>query len=408
MARKLTRLGEILVEMGACQPQHVLEGLDSQVVFGGRLGTNLLELGVVSEEALAGALARRYGVPCLHGELTPQPQALALLNPEQADRLEIVPYELSGRRLTLLCCDPSNLNQLDLLAFSLDKTVVPMVVPEARLWALLRTHYAAGRPVRGIEQQFTRLRSSTVAEPAPAEDLMDEEQFASLYESRLVTPPPVRSEFPGRDEVDLLARTSPSTRRGSVPRAGAGEGRSAVALEEGQPEGMAAGRQAELDRPLSFAEALGALSGVTDRAAIAHIVLRYARSYFRRVVLLAVHTRGLDGWEGLGQGLSPQRVARLHISLVEPGLLKTVVESRSHFLGPLLRSEANIRLLRALGGGVPKNAFAMPILARGKVVNVLYADDGRGRMVNPEGLGELLILAVRIAQTYDVLLERER
>jgi len=426
--RKLTQLGEILVEMGVCDPQRVKEALDSQVVFGGRLGTNLLELGAVTEEELARALSRRYGVPCLYGELIPDARAIALLKPAEADRLEIVPYELSNRRLKVLCCDPSKLRELDELAFSLERSVVPVVVPEARLWALMRAHYGVGRPMRGVEVDWTRHRAGIALErePEPAEDLMDEAQFASLYASRVAGPPP-RPLATGPAREAPLQWTSPPTPApagperppgapGPTPLAGqlvsseellAHLQAEATAAREPQ-EAIALGPAAEAYQPLSFAEAERALAGVTDRGAIARIVLRYARSHFRRVVLLAVHTRGLDGWEGLGEGLSPQAVARVHVPLGQPGILQTVVESRSHVLGPLRRTEANIRLLRGLGGGVPENAFAMPILARGQVVNVLYADDGRGRSVNLEGLGELLILAARISQTYDGLLERER
>ncbi|HET9599290.1 MAG TPA: hypothetical protein VFP65_27200 [Anaeromyxobacteraceae bacterium] len=159
---------------------------------------------------------------------------------------------------------------------------------------------------------------------------------------------------------------------------------------------------------LRFDEAVAALAGVADRGAIARIVLRYALSRFRRAVLLTVHGRGADGWEGMGEGLTPQTVARVHVPLGKPGVVQTVVESRSHVLGPLAKTEANIALLRGLGGGAPRTSFAMPVLARGQVVNVLYADDGRGRMVNPEGLGELLILAAKISQSYDLLLARAR
>jgi hypothetical protein len=136
--------------------------------------------------------------------------------------------------------------------------------------------------------------------------------------------------------------------------------------------------------------------------------LRYARSRFRRALLLTVHGRGADGWEGLGEGLTPQVVARVHVPIDQPGVVRTVVESRSHFLGPLPRTDANIALLRALAGGAPRSAFAMPILARGRVVNVLYADAGRGAYVDPDGVGELLILATKIAQSYDALLARAR
>jgi hypothetical protein len=87
-------------------------------------------------------------------------------------------------------------------------------------------------------------------------------------------------------------------------------------------------------------------------------------------------------------------------------VVATVVSTRSHYLGPLAKSEANVRLLKELGGGVPRSAFVIPLLALGQVVNVLYADNGRGQLVDPTDLGELLILATRIAQGYDALASR--
>jgi hypothetical protein len=96
----------------------------------------------------------------------------------------------------------------------------------------------------------------------------------------------------------------------------------------------------------------------------------------------------------------------IRLRLATPGVLDTVVRTRAHYLGPLPRTEANVRLLKALGGGVPRNALLVPILALGRVVNVLYADAGRGAMVDADGVGELLILATRIAQSYDALVAR--
>jgi hypothetical protein len=42
------------------------------------------------------------------------------------------------------------------------------------------------------------------------------------------------------------------------------------------------------------------------------------------------------------------------------------------------------------------------------VVNVLYADNGRGALVDADGVGELLILAAGISRSYDQLLSRAR
>jgi hypothetical protein len=160
--------------------------------------------------------------------------------------------------------------------------------------------------------------------------------------------------------------------------------------------------------PLDFADAIAALSGVEDRDAIARIVLRHARARFKRAVLLQVRRGSAWGWAGLGEGLSPAAVRRMKLTLGRPGVLETVVSSRAHFLGPLAKTDENIRLLKQLGGGVPRSAILLPVLAQGRVVNVLYADQGRGAQVDPGAVGDLLILATRISQSWDRLVSRVR
>jgi hypothetical protein len=145
---------------------------------------------------------------------------------------------------------------------------------------------------------------------------------------------------------------------------------------------------------------------VEDRETIARTVLRYARSRFERAVLLTVKAGEARGWAGLGGGLSVGAVHRIRVPLGEPGVVETVVTTRGPMIGPLARTQANIRLLKGLGGGVPRNAVLMPVLALGRVVNVLYADAGRGRAVDAMDLGELVILSARIAQSYDHLAAR--
>jgi hypothetical protein len=158
--------------------------------------------------------------------------------------------------------------------------------------------------------------------------------------------------------------------------------------------------------PLAFEEAVRFLEGVEERGAIARTVLRYARSRFKRAVLFTVHHGEARGWVGLGDGVKIEAVRRLRLPLAAEGVVATVVSSQGHFLGPLPRTQANVRLLKELGGGVPSSAFVIPILALGRVVNVLYVDNGRGQLVDPSDLGELLILATRIAQGYDALASR--
>jgi hypothetical protein len=449
------RLGELLVQEGTCDPDAIRGALRNQVIFGGRLGTNLLEMGAIAEDALAAALGRRHRLPALSGELPLDPKALALLRSEVADRHDVVPYLVADRRLAILACDPSNLGMLDEVAFATGKQVHPIVVPEARLWTLLRHAYGVERQLRGIDVEFGSLKDAGAPAVAPraarppgiAPDLLGEGDFEALYSRTSafeLQPPRGCAIASGPDQAGRPATAVGTAARGPAPAAAEPvEGRTArddpptdiieltdlLLPDDGAP--LAADVLASLARvpghapparfvapavpreepeptPLSFEEALRSLEGVTDRGAIARTVLRYARSHFGRAVLLTVNRDVAQGWAGLGEGVGADPVRRLRLSLGAPGIVDTVVRTRAHFLGPIPKTEANIRLLKRLGGGVPGNAFLVPILALGRVVNVFYADNGRGGVVDAAGVGELLILATRIAKSYETLVARVR
>jgi hypothetical protein len=394
------RIGEVLVGEGACTAEAVRDALQNQVIFGGRVGTNLLDLEAVSEADLAAALARRHGCKHVAGPVRLDPEAVRSLPAQLADRWEVVPLARDEHALTVIAADPSNVVMLDELAFAAGRRIVPLVAAEARIWSLLRGAYGLVRQLRGIELEPSAAVPGPVpaAAPrasAPAGDLMDEADFDALYGQR--DPASARgggAEGPPPDTVIDLTDDMLEPEQGTpVPALGRISPVPAAPPLPLEPE------------PLGFAEALAALAGVGERTAIARVVLRYARTRLRRAVLFTVHRGVAQGWVGLGAGLAAG-AAGIRLPLGTPGVLDTVVRTRAHYLGPLPRTEANVRLLRALGGGVPKNALLVPILALGRVVNVLYADAGRGRMVDADGVGELLILATRIAHSYDVLVAR--
>ena len=482
-ARVAPRLGEILVKSGACSDEAVRDALKNQIIFGGRLGTNLLELQAVTEEALAKALGKQHGLPSLHGPQQLDPAAVSLVKPEIADRYDVIPFLVRDRRLAVVVVDPRNLAMLDEVAFFTGKAVHPIVAPEARVWALLREHYAIDRGLRGIDVDFAKIKGrihdalgvgdapegAQAAVQPVAGDLMDEGAFSAIYEKpartppvgtplpistpppppaparpaepapprapappqRIATPPPLRAApdlwratppgaravppAPPPDEVieltDLLEPEAPelAVPARPVPAPVAAEVLAALSQAPGHapPARLAAPARPEPEpSPLSFAEASRFLEGVSERDAIAKTVLRYARSKFKRAVLLTAHRGILNGWAGLGEKLGPDSVRRIHLALGLPGILDTVVRTQAHFLGPIPKTESNIRLLKALGGGVPGNALLVPILALGRVVNVFYVDNGKGGTVDSGDVGELLILATRIAKSYDTLLQR--
>ena len=144
------RIGEILVEMRACTARELQAALQTQSIFGGRLGTNLLELGIVDERQLAVALSRAHGLPCLADDDEPDEAAIAAVPAELVERFEVVPLHADDRHLRVAVIDPRNLASLDDLAFATGRKIEPVVAPEARLWALMRRHYGIERKLRAL------------------------------------------------------------------------------------------------------------------------------------------------------------------------------------------------------------------------------------------------------------------
>lgn len=146
----MPRLGQILVGMGACSGGDVEAALSNQLIFGARLGTNLLLTGAVREDQLGHALRFQHGTSTVWGELVPQPGAVALARRDLIERYEAVPFQNTGRRVVLLVCDPRDCQVLDDMAFAIGRPVQPVAVPEARLWRLLSQWYGIRRGLRGI------------------------------------------------------------------------------------------------------------------------------------------------------------------------------------------------------------------------------------------------------------------
>ena len=100
---QMAKIGEVLIREGHLTPEGLEEALDWQVLYGGRLGTNLLELRLVGEEQLARALGKQLGAEVAWGELRVDPSLVSSIPKHVADRHEIVPWKVEKRRLKLLC-----------------------------------------------------------------------------------------------------------------------------------------------------------------------------------------------------------------------------------------------------------------------------------------------------------------
>lgn len=159
--------------------------------------------------------------------------------------------------------------------------------------------------------------------------------------------------------------------------------------------------------PLSFPEAQQLLAKSADREDLAMTVLRFAISKWKRALLLNVQGPLVTGWHGLGEGIRDKAVRRIGIALRGQSSFKLVCDMRSHFIGPMKRDAGTAIFYKMLGGSYPTTAVMLPLLARGKVVHILYVDNGPGE-VTPPDIGELLILGQSVARSYEAMIKRRK
>jgi hypothetical protein len=431
----MSSLGELLFADGLCTQQQIEDAVQNQVILGGRMGTNLVELGVIDEETLARYLSQQHELPAMSGDnIQPDPEALKLLRPDAVDRLGIIPFLRENKRIQVLCMDPRNLKALDEVAFTTGLTPDPIVVTEIRFWQLLKQLYGIEHHLRYIALDTRDFLSSSMAggvakkplEPSIKEDLVSEENFAKLYQrrdgfpevsSQDSIPPPLPSEampLLTAEDLEEVDGTSPGPPgdidrrvwKRDIPGEGRRQEDQVLQAAMAAPSFPPPEDDEEEDRPLAFEEASRLLSEATGRSAIARLVLRYARSLFKRAMLLTIHRGVALGWDALGEDVDRWSFRSVMIPLQEPSVFQLVVNSRAHFLGGLTKTAVNIEFLRAMGKKVPRSAFLLPVLVRGRVVNILYADNGH-KAHSSSNIGELLILAQRISRCYESLFAKK-
>jgi hypothetical protein len=135
-------LARILRERGLVGEQQLEQAIQHQVLYGGRLGTSLLELGFLTEAGLLQGLARLYGMPSATvdpREITTE--TVALLPKAVAARYKVFPWKLKGKTLFLLMMDPHDHTAIARISLSQGYIVKPHVVTEFRMVQLLRDHY---------------------------------------------------------------------------------------------------------------------------------------------------------------------------------------------------------------------------------------------------------------------------
>jgi type IV pilus assembly protein PilB len=113
-----TRLGELLVRKGYITPEQLNKAIEEQRHHGGPLGTHLVKLGCLTEDALLAYLQKEYRLPIADpANLDVSEEVLQLVPYTLVTKYYLLPLSLTGSSLTLAMADPSNLAAIDEVKF---------------------------------------------------------------------------------------------------------------------------------------------------------------------------------------------------------------------------------------------------------------------------------------------------
>ncbi len=144
------RLGELLLRERRVTPTQLQEALTYQRANGGRLGTSLVKLGILTDDDISDVLSRQYGVPAVDlKDFSYDPSLLRLIPAETAAKYNVIPVGRSGNTLTLAMTDPTNVFAMDDIKFRTGLNVEPVVASETAIQAAVVHHYGSASQASG-------------------------------------------------------------------------------------------------------------------------------------------------------------------------------------------------------------------------------------------------------------------
>ena len=149
------KLGTLLLRNAAIGLSQLEGALRNQVLYGGRLGTNLVELGFIDLELLSGYLAELTSLPIATPTLLDNADLALLqrLGSDDAHRLRAIPLgklDEDGGAIAVAMVEPTDRGALLQLADRLGGTIKPYVVPELRALYYLEKLFGLPRRARFV------------------------------------------------------------------------------------------------------------------------------------------------------------------------------------------------------------------------------------------------------------------
>jgi len=331
------QIGEALIARGLLSQSQLNHALRLQLIFGGHLGTCLVELDYVSEPALARTLSEVLDMKCARAELLDDipEEILKMIPRDEVRRRRVVPFGTQRNALHVAVTKPSMVTGLSVAT---GRRIVPYLAPEIYILRAMERYY-------GI---------------------------------------PRRKRYLSVDYASLAARTA----------------RAAIGLSFGKPDPTRATppvtRPAD-DGVLRLGEYSRKMSEVKDHGELGEVILDYMAERMQRCILFGVEqdSAGIANWRGVR--FPKEKIENLALPL-DPDSIFALALDDACFHGTLPRDFDCSKFYGQLGIGVPREVLVLPIYGENRLDAVLYGDGGKnGEVSGPTETYRLLLDEINVA-----------
>src|SRR5215203_2761605 len=161
------RLGELLLKEKRITHAQLQEALNYQKTNGGKLGCNLVKLGIIKDDDITALLSKQYGVPFINlAQFEIDASIIKLIPSETAHKYQIVPLSRSGATLTIAMTDPTNVFAMDDIKFMTGYNVEPVVASETAVSEAIARYYPANVPSAKPSEKKTEKKPAAPAQSA--------------------------------------------------------------------------------------------------------------------------------------------------------------------------------------------------------------------------------------------------
>jgi len=371
------RLGEILIQLGLLTPEQLKIVVDHRNLLGGRIGTQLVEAGLVDTDQVSEGLSRQMRVPAAmkrHFDKA-DPTVVSLLKPVLAARYMAIPLVAarSGvKRIVVALATPQDVQVLDDVSFALGARVEPMAAAEL----------AIARNLKRFYNLDVKLARPARPEPPPRSITKSYSSHEIPAIVQATVSPAISATLPRQPTKPMIA---PATESGAVllPRPDA-----AVSLED-------------VIHRLSVAE---------NRDQVADIVIDFMLPRFGCGLVFLIRGATAHVWRGFAPGVEARAIETIAFPLTMPSVFRTAKERAAPFRGAPTSEGVYLhkQIWKYLHSEPPADVVVIPVVIGQRVISMVYAHAGdAGKMPNDD-VQELQAVCAAATSAFVRMIQRAR